>query len=202
MVYCLCSLVSNQIYHRSTSFPVKYTMKSMVYCPHLPLLLLVNVRRLVWRISRGIGASHYYIVNQGALKLSKRNFKVLRHGRFQSQCVINSVSFPLKFNLKYDAVETAIRTPKSSGRVVVFKVIVWREVQPRSFGWVLKFWCFGWLVAYEEGFLIEGRLYLYSYPLARRCHIELSVWKVRNWRFCTQLEGRPGSSYEKKKKER
>ena len=36
MVYFPCSLVSNQIYHRSTSFPLKCTIESMVYCSHLP----------------------------------------------------------------------------------------------------------------------------------------------------------------------
>ena len=36
MVYFPCSLVSNQIYHQSTSFPMKCTIESMVYCSHLP----------------------------------------------------------------------------------------------------------------------------------------------------------------------
>ena len=36
MVYYLCSLLFRQIYHRSTSFPNQYVMKSMVYCSHPP----------------------------------------------------------------------------------------------------------------------------------------------------------------------
>ena len=36
MVYFPCSLVSNQMYHRSTSFPMKCAIESMVYCSHLP----------------------------------------------------------------------------------------------------------------------------------------------------------------------
>ena len=48
MVYCPCSLVSNQIYHPKTSFPMKYTIESMVYCSHLPNMVRA---RWLWRIS-------------------------------------------------------------------------------------------------------------------------------------------------------
>ena len=34
---CPSSLVFKRIYHRSTSFPSKYTIESMVYCLQLPL---------------------------------------------------------------------------------------------------------------------------------------------------------------------
>ena len=36
------SLIFRQIYHRSTSFPSKYTIESMVYCSHLPNLVRVT----------------------------------------------------------------------------------------------------------------------------------------------------------------
>ena len=42
IVYCPCSLVSQQIYHRSTSLPIKYTMESMLYCSHLLNAVAVN----------------------------------------------------------------------------------------------------------------------------------------------------------------
>ena len=38
IVYCPSSLVSNvsnQLCHRSTTFPIKYTFESMAYCCHL-----------------------------------------------------------------------------------------------------------------------------------------------------------------------
>ena len=46
------SLVSRQIYHRSTSFPMKYTIESMLHCLHYP-----NLINAAWleRICRGIG---------------------------------------------------------------------------------------------------------------------------------------------------
>ena len=46
------SLVSRQIYHRSTSFPMKYTIESMLHCLHYP-----NSINTAWlgRICRGIG---------------------------------------------------------------------------------------------------------------------------------------------------
>ena len=49
MVYCQSSPVSEQIYHRSTSFPSKYNIEPMVY-RLLPNLINVG---LLWRISRG-----------------------------------------------------------------------------------------------------------------------------------------------------
>ena len=48
MVYCPCSLVSNQIYHPTTSFPMKYTIESMVYCSQLPNMVRA---RWLWRRS-------------------------------------------------------------------------------------------------------------------------------------------------------
>ena len=36
------SLIFRQIYHRSTSFPSKYTIESMVYCSNLPNLVRVT----------------------------------------------------------------------------------------------------------------------------------------------------------------
>ena len=41
-------LVSNQIYHRSSSFPIKYIIESMVYCSHLPNMVSA---RWLWRIN-------------------------------------------------------------------------------------------------------------------------------------------------------
>lgn len=49
MVFCSCSLVSNQIYHPKTSFPIKFTIESMVYYSHLPKMVRA---RWLWRISR------------------------------------------------------------------------------------------------------------------------------------------------------
>ena len=48
---CSCSLVSNELYHRSTSFQMKYTLESMVYCSHLPDLVSAG---WLWRISQNI----------------------------------------------------------------------------------------------------------------------------------------------------
>ena len=44
MIYCPCSLLSNQIYHRIDG----------IYCSHLPNMVSA---RWLWRISRGIGAN-------------------------------------------------------------------------------------------------------------------------------------------------
>ena len=46
--FCPSSLVSNQIYHRSASFPIKYIIESMVYCSHLPNMVSA---RWLWRIN-------------------------------------------------------------------------------------------------------------------------------------------------------
>ena len=55
MVFCPSSLVFNQIYHDPfTSFPIKYTIESLVYCSHLPNLVSVG---WFWRLSRRIGAN-------------------------------------------------------------------------------------------------------------------------------------------------
>ena len=55
MVFCPSSLVFNQIYHDPfTSFPIKYTIESKVYCSHLPKLVSVG---WFWRLSRRIGAN-------------------------------------------------------------------------------------------------------------------------------------------------
>ena len=52
--YCPSSLVSRQIYHRSTSFRSKYAIESKVYYPHLPNMVSVI---WLWRIGRGIGTN-------------------------------------------------------------------------------------------------------------------------------------------------
>ena len=52
--YCPSSLVSRQIYHRSTSFRSKYTIESKVYYPHLPNMVSAS---WLWRIGQGIGTN-------------------------------------------------------------------------------------------------------------------------------------------------
>ena len=54
MAYFPCSLVSNQIYHRSTSFPMKCSIESMVYCSHLP-----NMVSTSWPLSQSEKGAYF-----------------------------------------------------------------------------------------------------------------------------------------------